>query len=73
MSSRLRKFGPRLTVSLTPKDHEQLNAIAEQNGASVSWVLRRAIEEYLSKMSNASEKDALFQHLQKLEKKNHAA
>lgn len=41
------KFGPRLTVSLTGRDYATLNALAEQEQVSASWVVRRAINEYL--------------------------
>jgi predicted transcriptional regulator len=34
-------------VSLTGTDYERLNALATQDDVSVSWVIRRAIEDYL--------------------------
>jgi predicted transcriptional regulator len=43
------KLGPRLTVSLTGQDYETLNALAEREHVSASWVVRRAIEEFLRK------------------------
>ena len=49
MKARSKKFGPRLTVSLTGSDYETLNALAEKDDASLSWVMRRAIDEYLRK------------------------
>lgn len=49
MKGKSRKFGPRLTVSLTGSDYNTLNALAEKDDVSVSWVIRRAIEEYLRK------------------------
>ncbi len=49
MKGKFRKFGPRLTVSLTGSDYDTLNALAEKDDVSVSWVVRRAIEEYLRK------------------------
>ena len=48
MTARSRKFGPRLTISLTPQDYDQLAHLASNQDASVSWVVRRAIEEYLA-------------------------
>ena len=47
MSTRGKKFGPRLTVSLTENDYNRLNVLAEKDDVSVSWVVRRAIEDYL--------------------------
>ena len=47
MSAKFKKFGPRLTVSLTGSDYDALSALAERDDVSVSWVVRRAIDEYL--------------------------
>lgn len=47
MKRKSRKFGPRVTVSLTGKDYDILNALADKDDASLSWVVRRAIDEYL--------------------------
>ena len=47
MKGKSRRFGPRLTVSLTEDDHEALTALADKDEVSISWVVRRAIEEYL--------------------------
>lgn len=47
MKGRSRRFGPRLTVSLTEDDHEALTALADEGEVSTSWVVRRAIEKYL--------------------------
>ena len=44
---RSRKLGPRVTVSVTPGDYDTLNALAEKDDVSISWVVRRAIQEYL--------------------------
>lgn len=49
MKKKSAKFGPRLTVSLTDQDCDALQALAETDEVSVSWVIRRAIEDYLSK------------------------
>lgn len=73
MSTKLRKFGPRLTVSLTTADYERLNAIAEEQDASVSWVLRRAVEDYLAKISGRHEEEKTIQYKQKSGNKNRAA
>ena len=51
MKGRSRKFGPRLTVSLTEDDHEALTVLADKDEVSISWVVRRAIEEYLRRQT----------------------
>lgn len=47
MSDRSKKLGPRVTVSVTSADYDTLNALADKDAVSVSWVIRRAINEYL--------------------------
>lgn len=47
MSEKTKKFGPRVTVSVTAGDYDTLNVIAGRDDVSVSWVVRRAIDEYL--------------------------
>ncbi|MDT8760548.1 ribbon-helix-helix protein, CopG family [Sphingomonas psychrotolerans] len=47
MSDRSRKLGPRVTVSVAPVDYDTLNTLAEKDDVSVSWIVRRAIHEYL--------------------------
>lgn len=47
MSDRPKKLGPRVTVSVTPGDYDTLNALADRDDVSVSWVIRRAIHDYL--------------------------
>lgn len=49
MKTKSGKLGPRLTVSLTGQDYETLNALAEREHVSASWVVRRAIDEFLQK------------------------
>lgn len=49
MKAKSRKFGPRLTVSLTGTDYDTLNALADKEEVSASWVIRRAIDEYLER------------------------
>lgn len=55
MKRRSRKFGPRLTVSVTGDDYEALSALADKDDASISWVIRRAIGEYLRRHRAAPE------------------
>lgn len=47
MKRKSRKFGPRVTVSVTGSDYKTLNALADKEDVSLSWVVRRAIDEYL--------------------------
>jgi len=39
----------RITISLAPGQREALEALAEQNGAPISFVVRYAINEFLDK------------------------
>jgi len=54
MSDRSKKLGPRVTVSVTPGDYDTLNTLAEKDDVSVSWVVRRAIHEYLRRYQQPS-------------------
>jgi hypothetical protein len=56
MSTRYRRFGPRLTISLASGDYDRLNSLAAKDEVSVSWVVRRAIEEYLQKHPQTRER-----------------
>jgi len=47
MNRRPKKLGPRVTVSVTSGDFDTLNMLASKDEVSVSWVVRRAIDEYL--------------------------
>jgi len=42
----------RLTVSLAPGQRQTLDGIAEQNGVALSYVVRRAITEFLAKSND---------------------
>ena len=55
MRPKLKKFGPRLTISVTPRDYGRLAHVAKENDASVSWVIRRAINEYLARTPEIEE------------------
>jgi predicted transcriptional regulator len=46
MSERPRK-ATRLTVSLEEQDYRMLNEIALERDASVSWVIRQAIRQFI--------------------------
>lgn len=47
LPTRCRRFGPRLTVSLSEANYDRLEHLAEKDEVSISWVVRRAIEDYL--------------------------
>ena len=53
MTIKSKKFGPRLTVSLTSGDYDALIALAEKDRVSISWVMRRAVQNYLNDSSPA--------------------
>ncbi|MFG0339724.1 ribbon-helix-helix protein, CopG family [Pseudomonas sp. zjy_13] len=40
----------RTTISLTPGQLEQLQALADQHGLSLAWVVRQAISEFLARL-----------------------
>lgn len=53
LATRYRRFGPRLTVSLSDEDYDRLQQLAQKDEVSISWVVRRAIVDYLRKQSSA--------------------
>ena len=67
MAGKYKRFGPRLTVSLTGSDYEALSALAEKDKVSLSWVVRRAIDEYLDNHRHKAEPSLLLRVLQKSE------
>lgn len=68
MTAKARKFGPRVTVSLTGGDYDALSLLAEKDEVSVSWVVRRAIEEYLEHHRTDAEPRLPLRPLQKAER-----
>jgi len=68
MVGKVKKFGPRLTVSLTGNDYDALSALAEKDDVSVSWVVRRAIDEYLHNHFHEADLVLPLRVLQKSEK-----
>jgi predicted transcriptional regulator len=52
MNAKAKKFETRLTVSLTGRDYDALNALADKDDVSASWLVRRAVEEYLRQRHN---------------------
>lgn len=73
MSGKLKKFGPRLTVSLTGSDYDALSALADKDDVSVSWVVRRAIDEYLDNHRHEAEPVLPLRIPQKAERSAHRA
>jgi len=68
MTAKSRKFGPRVTVSLTGSDYDALSLLAEKDEVSISWVVRRAIEEYLEHHRADAEPRLPLRPLQKVER-----
>lgn len=61
MAGQGRKLEQRITVSLPREDYDALGAIADESGASVSWVVRRAVVKYLREQdvpANARQRSA---------------
>jgi Ribbon-helix-helix protein, copG family len=69
MQGKAKKFGPRLTVSLTGGDYDALHLLAEKDEVSVSWVVRRAIESYLAARRDEIEPSLPLRLLQSRERK----
>jgi predicted transcriptional regulator len=57
MTERPRK-ATRLTVSLEEQDYQTLNAIAVARDASLSWVIRQAIREFIENTPKPQDKQA---------------
>ncbi|KPB59931.1 CopG family ribbon-helix-helix protein [Pseudomonas amygdali] len=45
----------RTTISLTPEQLEQLQALADQHGLSLAWVIRQAISEFLARLEKPAD------------------
>lgn len=73
MTGKIKKFGPRLTVSLTGRDYDALSALADKDDVSVSWVVRRAIDEYLDNHRHEAEPALPLRAPQKVERSAHRA
>jgi hypothetical protein len=58
MTERPRK-ATRLTVSLEEQDYRMLNEIALARDASLSWVIRQAIRQFIESTSKAGESETL--------------
>lgn len=58
MTGKFKRFGPRVTISIRPEDHDALYKLAGADDVSVSWVIRKAIKSYLienrSRVANAA-------------------
>lgn len=57
-----------MTVSLTGADYDVLAALAEKDEVSVSWVIRRAIDEYINKHQAELEPSLPLRVFQKAER-----
>jgi hypothetical protein len=44
-----KKVAARLSVGLSEPQHAALTALAEQNEATVAWLIRRAVAEFLQR------------------------
>ena len=44
---KIKRFGPRITISLDEETYQELNKIAGSHRVSVSWLARYAIDEFL--------------------------
>ena len=44
-----KKVAARLSVGLSQPQHAALTALAEQNEATVAWLVRRAVSEFLER------------------------
>jgi len=73
LATKLKKFGPRLTVSLRSRDYDRLAQMASNHDASVSWVVRRAIDEYLAKIPDEKNPGLPFSSSKKARRGSHAA
>ena len=49
----------RTTISLPPDQLEQLQALADRHGLSLAWVIRQAINEFLSRVEQKASFDPL--------------
>lgn len=56
MKGKFGKFGPPLRVSLTGRDYETPSALPEGNQVSATWWAGRAIDEYLRRHQNETER-----------------
>ena len=43
------KKSTRITISLGDKEHQDLCELSEQSDVSVSWIVRQAVSEFLSR------------------------
>lgn len=48
--------GPRLSITVPPDEHSELQRIAEENRVSIAWVVRDAVTKYLADSQRSSDK-----------------
>lgn len=49
----------RTTVSLSPEQLKQLQALADEHGLSLAWVIRQAVSEFLERVDKRAAFDPL--------------
>ncbi len=49
-----KKVAARLSVGLSQTQHAALTALAEQNEATVAWLIRRAVAEFLERHGSST-------------------
>jgi len=49
-----KKVAARLSVGLSQPQHAALTALAEQNEATVAWLIRRAVAEFLERHGSSA-------------------
>ena len=61
-----KKVAARLSVGLSEPQHSALTALAEENEATVAWLVRRAVAEFLNGMGHVPDSPcAPVEHPQK--------
>ncbi|MBT6274133.1 MAG: ribbon-helix-helix protein, CopG family [Chromatiales bacterium] len=53
----LRPKTRRITVSLTEDEHGALEGVATREDVSLSWVVRRALQEYLERQAAGEQRE----------------
>lgn len=69
MPIRYRRFSPQRTVSLTGGDYDRLQVLADKDEVSVSWIVRRATDDYLRRHPRPGVRDFPPQQAQKRERR----
>ena len=51
-AAQVSRKGPRITVSLSERNHAELTGLAERHDVSLSWLTRQALVEFIDKYKN---------------------